>query len=455
MLKTRSIVTLAVAGVVAALPIAGCESMVPPSRAGPDASSPATPAATVTATLTTAPATPPPTPGDPRPVVMSTGVPAIVACEGPADRTLRLTHLSDTVAYGYDAELTPFSELEYTGDEGSPKSPSRHLVACDLATGIVTRLEGPVGTKVFIVDFDRDRLLLNGREVQPDPWLLDVTTGDLTPLKEFADRAVLPVAIDAYEVVGEQTLESLEYQIQPAMLDLWPGGWGFRVLTPYEIGVSAQRLRPIDIENHIIVGLVSDDSPADLPAVWIHRLGGPTGMAAPVLPEAFRGLLATPTGFDGRTVVGYGFRKPPYGPKQPFAWGLGDADITWLPLPEDQKGGVPWDIDGGRVVGMTSGTNEADISEWHSENRGIVWDLASGEFLDLGTGPPELSGTLATEASLSPQSLAVDLYGNRVLGFLGEGCTEVGGESSYCSAAGFGGTSVVWDIGDWLASIAP
>jgi hypothetical protein len=384
---------------------------------------------------------------------MSTGVPATVACDVPVDRTLRLTELAGTMAYGYDARRTPLYEAN---DEGYPPDPHRFLVSCDLATGVVTRLEIPEGARVFMAGLDRGEILLNDYGNGIDPWLVDVATGELTPVEVVAGRSVTLVAIDDQVLIGEETLEtSLFWQIQPAILDLRPGGTGFGVLTSYDIGIQAARLRPVDLENRILVGDVADPISTNAPSVWAYALdGSPTGPPGPlqVSPE-FRGLQAHVAGFDGRTIVGIAVRAR-HGGNQPFAWTIGDPHITWLPLPDDQAGGKASDIQDGVVVGMTYAKVDDD-DDWHNGRRAIVWDLASGAFLDLGTGPAELSGAMATELSLPPQSLAVAVQGDQVLGFLGDGCIGVAENVRYCSAASFGGTSVVWDIRKWLASVAP
>jgi hypothetical protein len=383
---------------------------------------------------------------------MSTGVPASSTCEVETGRTVRLTELDGTNAYGYDAQATPYAEVD---PEDGPGASDRRLVACDLTSGVLTRFTSPVGTDLYIADLDRGRLLLNNYSAtNPDPRLVDASTGQVTRLTDFDDRGVFPVSMDGAVIVGEQQLESPEWQVQPSLVDLRPGGYGFRVVTSYQLGIAAQRLRPVEIVGWIIVGVVSDDEPFDLPSVWVYDLQGEPGFGAPVPTDVFLGRDATVTAFDGQTLVGYGVRESARRISQPFAWTIGQREITWLPMPDGAIGGIPWAIDQGHVVGKTFGNNREDGKEWHHDTRAIVWDLRSGEYLDLGTGPRELSGTLATETVLTPQSLAVAIQGNVILGYLGEGCAEIGGDYPfYCAAAGFGGTSITWDITDWLTSI--
>jgi hypothetical protein len=136
----------------------------------------------------------------------------------------------------------------------------------------------------------------------------------------------------------------------------------------------------------------------------------------------------------------------------PWAWSLGDPAITWLPLPGDQRGGIAVDVMHGVVIGMTNDEELDDIG--NSGTRGIAWELQSGAFLDLGTGPADLSGTMVTEGGLTPQSMVAGIDGDQVLGFLGEGCAPWTYPSD-CGPWSFGGTPIVWDIGDWLASVGP
>jgi hypothetical protein len=123
-------------------------------------------------------------------VVTSTGVPARVACEVAQGRTLRLTKLDGDVAYGYESDLTPYSERD--DDRGTPRDTALCLSACDLPTGVVRPLPMPAGYPIVeatgeiksaavIVDIDQGRLLLSGERFgyrsSPDSYLLDPASG--------------------------------------------------------------------------------------------------------------------------------------------------------------------------------------------------------------------------------------------------------------------------------------
>lgn len=425
----------------------------------PAATASSTPLRTPNPSPTAGPA-PSPFVAAPKPVVMSTGVPATVACGVPASRTLTLTELGGTMAYGYESELARYSLRD---DERSNPPPVAHyLSSCNLATGFVSRLDGPAGhpfidadgairDPIYIVDFNLDRLLLHVRgrgEAPGESWLLDTANGGLTPLA-FADDAVTPVGFDDFLVLGEQTLHTSRYETMPTILSLQGGYTPFRSLTSYDIGVTAARLVPVAIGANIVVGNVDEPVAADAPPIFAYALQGDDGIGAPIdIPWTRRGWRAAVTAFDGQTIAGWATRDQEDAIPKPWAWSFGDPQITWLPLPEDQRGGTPMDVAHGIVVGISLDAGDGADDAWYTEARGIAWELASGAFLDLGTGPSELSGTMVSEGGRPPQSLAASVEDHRILGFLGEGCSD-------CSPANYGGTPIVWDVADWLASIRP
>jgi hypothetical protein len=390
---------------------------------------------------------------------MSSDVPARVACEVAPDTTLRLVKLDGTTAYGYESDLTPYSERDDT--RGTPQDTALYLSACDLTTGALRRLPMPAGypavgrygtvdSLALIADLDEGRLLLYGdrfsSRATPEAFLLDPASGDVEPIPGLIDRHVQPIAIEGDLVIGSQTLETSDSQTVAAVLRL--GSDEFRLLTPGDLGLPGTWLHPVEIKNRIVVGYVENSDTADPAWPWAYRLDA----EAVEGPQALR-AGATITGFDGGTVVGY-VHSLGTGVPQPFAWNIREPDVTWLPLPKNRTGGTAWDVREGLVIGNTYGRDSGDGEpSWHQEKRGIVWDLRSGAFLDLGRGPAELSGTLVADTGLPPESLVADVSGHQVLGFLGDGLESYPAFSFPASISSFGGTPVVWDIGDWLASI--
>jgi hypothetical protein len=437
-------------------PISACTTEALPSQSASLASSPS-PAATLAATAT---ASPTPVASSffraPRSIAMSTDVPGRVACEVAPGTTLRLTKLDGTTAYGYESELTPYSERE--DDRGTPQDAALYLSACDLATGVVTRLPMPVGypavepsgtvdSAAVIVDIDQGRLLLYGERFRsrdtPDAYLLDPAVGAVEPIPGFIDRHVQPVAIEGDFVIGSQTLDTADGQTVAAVLRL--GYDEFRLVTPNDLGLLATWMHPVEIENRIVIG------DAENGAVWAFRLDTNEPIDA---PPSLSTEYATAGGFDGGTFVGYAYRRGTGGNPQPFAWNIRDPEVTWLPLPRNRTGGTAWDVREGLVIGNTYGQDSGDGEpSWHREKRGIVWDLRTGAFLDLGTGPAELSGTLVADTGLQPESLVAAIEGHQVLGFLGDGLESYPAFYFPASISSFGGTPVVWDISGWLASI--
>ncbi|HJP87514.1 MAG TPA: hypothetical protein VJ850_00545 [Candidatus Limnocylindrales bacterium] len=395
----------------------------------------------------------PPTPGPttPTPVELSSRIPATIACEVPAGRTLKLTDLTGSIAYGYEAELTPWSERD--SDRDNPQRVEMNLGTCDLGTGTFVRLAEIIDgvrreefvTHLGLVAQDAERILFGGGEAT---WVLDKGTSHLERLAGFTDRRARAIGLDYPYVLGEQTLPALpgspsEPDTVPAILDLRTGD--VRILTAAELGVDAPWIRPQAISNGIIVGRTQDDG-NDWP-LWAFDLG--TGRPIDV-PSALRQGFITVRGFDGQVIVGSSFPHDSDDGPRPFAWRVGSDHVTWLKVGAGHMGASAIAVDGALVVGNVYGPNDQQGEfTLHVGMRAVVWDIASGERLDLGTGPAALSGTMATEAGLEPQSLAADIEGDRVLGFLGSGCDD----TPPCNAYSFGGTPVIWDIGAWLTSI--
>jgi hypothetical protein len=392
---------------------------------------------------------------------MSSDVPARVACEVAPGRTLRLTKLDGTTAYGYESDLTPYSERD--DDRGTPQDTALYLTACDLNTGVVKRLPTPIGypsvepngtvdSAAVIVDIDQGRLLLYGERflsrATPDAYLLDAASGNVEPIAGFIDRHVQPVAIEGDLVIGSQTLETSDSQTVAAVLRL--GSDDFRLLTPNDIGSAGSWIEPVEIRNRIVVGDIEGGDTTLPGAVWAYRLDGSVPIEA---PQALRAASATVTGFDGGTIVGYAYSTGT-GVPQPFAWNIREPDATWLPLPKNRTGATAWEVREGLVIGNTYGRDSGDGEpSWHREKRGIVWDLRSGAFLDLGMGPADLSGTLVADTGLPPESIVAAVDGHRILGFLGDSLESYPAFYFPASISSFGGTPVVWDISAWLASI--
>jgi hypothetical protein len=220
-----------------------------------------------------------------------------------------------------------------------------------------------------------------------------------------------------------------------------------RVPTAAELGMEATWFRPQAISHGIIVGRASqaEDAGTSSP-LWAFDLSSGRPLDVPRELRGFRRFVAA-IASDGEVIVGVVSTDDDRGPR-PFAWRLYPSHVTWLPLPANRKGGLALDVREDLVVGNSYGKDDPQNEfELHRGMRGIVCDLRSGEYLDLGIGHAALSGTMATEIDETPQTLVAATEGDRVLGFLGSGCD---GNPS-CGAESFGGTPIVWDISDWLA----
>src|SRR6185369_15169185 len=186
----------------------------------------------------------------------------------------------------------------------------------------------------------------------------------------------------------------------PVVLDVRTGE--LRSLTPVELGLpDARWFYPRAISDGILVG-VADYPPDDARTFWAFDLG--TGRPIEMPPE-LRDALGGVTAFDGQVLVGVLSDRREDGGLQPFAWRIGDAHAMLLPVGKQQGGGMAIAIDGDLVAGNIYGPDD-DNGEFlfHVGMRGVVWDLRTGHMLDLGTGPAAMSGTMATEANVAPQS---------------------------------------------------
>jgi hypothetical protein len=425
----RPILALLLAMVVTALPLAGCSPGFQASPSVPGASEEASTATALAATALPPAASTPGTPFEPTAVKMSTRVDAVAACAQTPDRIRVFKVLVGTTAYGQDEAFVPEAAHDFSGDTdgGRPQS-----VSCDLSTGVVTPMNVPVSRESSF-SFDAGRLLVNGH-------LVDLATGDVQRLDAGDAFGFEPAAIRGDLVVGTQRFANGD-TARPAVLDLRSGT--YRVLEPQEIGVPGTWTRAVDVEAGLVVGSIEQATVGDPEPIWVYDLRNDRPVEPPPPASVAPGALgyAAPTAIDGGVVVGWAYRRS--NDPQPFAWAVGEPTVTWLAVPADQLGAVPVAIENGLVVGTSKG-DQSSHSDFVVENRGIVWDLASGDFLDLGVGPRALSGTLAVEAGFTPQSLVTALDGEHVLGFLGQ---------STGFYTQFGGTPVIWDISEWLTSI--
>ena len=377
-------------------------------------------------------------------VEISTGVRATTTCAVPAGRTLRLVRLAGTMAaYGYEGELTPWSTRDE--ERGDPIGVPQAIASCDLTTGAVRVLHGPTGSprefSASIVDLDRGRLLLRaGSRESVVTWLLDLATGSLTTIDAFVERGVAPRAIDGNFVIGSWTIDdSFSQDSLPAVYSLETGD--FRIVTPTDLGVGGTWIEPVDVANGILVGTIDNANTSLLGEAWAFILD--TGEAIH-LPRALTTDRPYIGAFDGSMIVGSALRKPRDRHAQPFMWRLGQPDVTWLSLPPGQIRGRAVALQGHLIIGDAEAVSSGE--GWSDKRRAVVWESATGALLDLGVGPLELSGTRATDSGGTPQSSASAIDGNLVLGFLGDACGP-------CGAPSFGGTPVVWDISEWVASL--
>ncbi|HET7180869.1 MAG TPA: hypothetical protein VFI15_01400 [Candidatus Limnocylindrales bacterium] len=404
------------------------------------------------ATPTTQPtATPAPSPIVVAPVAvdMSGDVPATTACGVPAGRTLKLTELAGPVAYGYEAALTPYSEAD--SDRGNPQVVPYDLAICELATGAFTRVHD-AGLRGHVAAQDAGRLLFETGNPRfapsADSSSYDLATGTIQRLDAFVQNDIFAIDLDGDLVLGEDrnpTTDEFSDPSVPAVLDLRTGQ--VRTLTPAELGLpDARWFRPKAISDGVLVGL-AEFPPDDDRTFWAFDLG--TGHPIQMPPE-LRDAGGTVTAFDGQVLVGALADRRDDGGPQPFAWRIGDAHATLLPVGKHHRGGMAIGIDGDLVAGNIYGPDDYNGEFlFHVGMRGVVWDLRTGKMLDLGTGPAAMSGTMATEANLAPQSMAAAIEGHRVLGFLGAGCDG----DPWCASMSFGGTPIVWDISAWIAAL--